>query len=290
MLAPQLNMSLHVAGRLYCDVLDHALYQLVLGAPEVLLERSPRDAEADDRHPVDLIATFMGAHAVPDGQEADAYVDRVIEKQLPAVADQGIASFCDVFCEAGVFSVAQSRRVLEAAREEGLAPKIHAEEFERIGGAKLAADIGAVSADHLLQATEADAEALADAGVTPVLLPGTAFTLDTPCADPGLFASAGADVAVATDFNPNCFSQSMEFAIDLACHGMRLSPGDAVRSATAVASDALALEDGTGTLDAGEPGDLVVADVPDYEHLPYNFGVSNVETVLADGEVVSRAG
>ncbi len=246
--------------------------------------------EADARHPVDLIATFMGAHAVPDGRETDGYVDHVIEKQLPAVADQGIATFCDVFCEAGVFSVAQSRRVLEAARDLGLAPKIHAEEFERIGGAGLAADLGAVSADHLLQATAADAEALADAGVTPVFLPGTAFTLDTPYADPGLFASAGADVAVATDFNPNCFSQSMEFAIDLACHGMRMSPGDALRSATAVASDALALDDGTGTLDAGAPGDLVVADVPDYEHLPYNFGVSNIETVLADGEVVSRAG
>ncbi|MFB6297818.1 MAG: imidazolonepropionase [Salinirussus sp.] len=282
-----------------CDHLDTMLahgtttaevksgYGLSVDAELKLLEAV---AEADDRHPVDIVATFMGAHAVPEGQGADGYVDRVVETQLPAVAEQGVARFCDVFCEDGVFSVEQSRRVLEAGRERGLAPKIHAEEFERIGGAGLAADLEAVSADHLLQATGVDARALADAGVTPVMLPGTAFTLDTPYADPDLFASAGADVAVATDFNPNCFSQSMEFAVDLACHGMRMTPGDALRGATAIASDALALDDSTGTLDAGAPGDLVVADVPDYEHLPYNFGVSNTRTVLKEGEVVYRAG
>jgi imidazolonepropionase len=262
-------------------------YGLSVDAEVKLLEAI---AEADDRHPVDLVATFMGAHAVPEGQGADEYVDSVVERQIPAVADQGVATFCDVFCEHGVFSVEQSRCVLEAGREAGLAPKIHAEEFERIGGAGLAADLEAVSADHLLQATSVDARALAEASATPVMLPGTAFTLDTPYADPELFASAGSDVAIATDFNPNCFSQSMEFALDLACHGMRMAPGDALRGATAVAGDALALEDGTGTLDAGAPGDLVVADVPDYEHLPYNFGVSNTQTVLKGGEVVYSAG
>jgi imidazolonepropionase len=247
-------------------------------------------AEADARHPVDLVATFMGAHAVPEGVETEAYVDRVVDEQLPAVARQDVAAFCDVFCEEGVFSVEQSRRVLDAGREHGLAPKIHAEEFERVGGARLAADVGAVSADHLLQATGGDADALAEAGVVPVLLPGTAFTLDTAYADPGLFASAGAEVAVATDFNPNCFSQSMEFAIDLACHGMRMAPADALRAATTVAADAVDAGSGTGTLEEGAPGDLVVADVPDFEHAPYNFGVSTTETVLKGGEVVYRAG
>jgi imidazolonepropionase len=247
-------------------------------------------AEADARHPVDLVATFMGAHAVPDGVGTDEYVDRVVDEQLPAVADQGVADFCDVFCEDGVFSVEQSRRVLAAGRDHGLTAKVHAEEFEHLGGAQLAADLGGASADHLLQATASDAEALAEAGVTPVLLPGTAFTLDTPYADPDLFTAAGAEVAVATDFNPNCFSQSMEFAIDLACHGMRMAPGGAVRAATVVAAGALDADDGAGTLEPGAPGDVVVADVPDYEHLPYNFGVSTTETVLKDGEVVSRAG
>jgi imidazolonepropionase len=262
-------------------------YGLSVGAELKLLDAV---AEADARHPVDLVATFMGAHAVPDGVDTEGYVDRVVGEQLPAVAERDVATFCDVFCEEGVFTVEQSRRVLEAGRDHGLLSKIHAEEFERVGGAQLAADLGAVSADHLLRATAADAEALADAGVVPVLLPGTAFTLDTPYADPDLFASADTAVAVATDFNPNCFSQSMEFAIDLACHGMRMTPGAALRAGTTVAADAVDADDGAGTLDAGAPGDVVVADVPDYKHIPYNFGVSTTETVLKDGEVVYRAG
>jgi len=260
-------------------------YGLSAGAEVKLLDAI---GAADERHPVDLVATFMGAHAVPEGRETDAYVDEVVDEQLPAAADR--AAFCDVFCEAGVFSVEQSRRVLAAGCEHGLAPKVHAEEFERLGGAQLAADLGATSADHLLQATAADADALAAAGVTPVLLPGTAFALGTDYADPDLFAAAGADVAVATDFNPNCFSQSMEFAIDLACHGMRTPPGEAVRAATATAASALDLADGTGTLAEGAPGDLVVADVPSHEHLPYNFGVRTTETVLKGGRVVHDGG
>jgi imidazolonepropionase len=242
--------------------------------------------DADERHPVDVVPTFMGAHAVPDGWETDDYVDHVIEEQLPAVADRGLAEFCDVFCEEGIFSVEQSRRVLAAGSEHGLTPKIHAEEFERIGGAELAAELGAASADHLLQATPEDARALADAGVVPVLLPGTAFALDADYADPEQFAAAGAEVAIATDFNPNCFSQSMEFAVDLACHGMRMDPGSAVRAATAGAAAAIDRPDGPGRLREGDLGDIVIADVPDYEHVPYNFGVSTVETVLKAGKIV----
>jgi imidazolonepropionase len=244
--------------------------------------------EADRRHPIDVVPTFMGAHAVPDDLSTEAYVDAVIDEQLPAVADQGIAEFCDVFCEAGVFSVAESRRILRAGRDHGLTPKVHAEEFERLGGAGLAADLGAASADHLLQATPADAEALAAAGVTPVLLPGTAFALDADYADPDLFAAVDRPVAVATDFNPNCFSQSVEFAVDLACHGMRMAPREAIRAATATAAEAIDRTDGTGRLVAGAPGDVLVADVPDHEHVPYNFGVRTVETVLKGGEVVHR--
>ena len=246
--------------------------------------------EADERHPIDLVPTFMGAHSVPSGWGTDNYVDHVIDDQLPAVADAGLAAFCDVFCEAGIFSVDQSRRVLAAGQEYGLTPKIHAEEFERIGGAELAAELGATSADHLLQATPADADALADADVVPVLLPGTAFALDADYADPAQFAAAGAEVAIATDFNPNCFSQSMEFAVDLACHGMRMGPGSAIRAATVGAAAAIDRSDDLGRLREGAPGDLVIADVPDHEHVPYNFGVSTVETVLKAGEVVYDAG
>jgi imidazolonepropionase len=243
-------------------------------------------AAADARHPVDVVPTFMGAHAVPEGQDADDYTDTVVDEQLPAVAEQGVAEFCDVFCEEGVFSVEQSRRVLEAGMDHGLAPKVHAEELAHIGGSQLAADLGAVSADHLLHATDADAAALAEAGVTPVLLPGTAFSLGAEYADLAQFTDAGATVAVASDFNPNCHSQSMGMAVALACVGMGMAPRDAIDAATRGGALALDRSDGTGTLREGAPGDLVVLDASSHAHVPYSFGVNRVATVLKDGAVV----
>ncbi|RXK50049.1 imidazolonepropionase [Halorientalis pallida] len=244
-------------------------------------------ARADERHPVDVVPTFMGAHAVPGGTDADAYVERVVTEQIPAVAQQGVARFCDVFCEADVFSVAQSRRVLDAGRDHGLVPKVHAEEFTRLGGAQLAADLGAASADHLLHATADDAEALAAAGVVPVLLPGTAFALGADYADPDRFSEAGTRPAVATDLNPNCHAPSMGFAVALACSGMGMAPLDAVVAATRRGADALALDDGTGTLTAAAPGDLLILDAPSHVHVPYTPGVTVVETVLKRGAVVA---
>jgi len=260
-------------------------YGLSLDAERKLLEAVAR---ANERHPIDLVPTFLGAHAVPADAEPDAYVDRVVDEQLPSIADADLAVFCDVFCDEGAFTHDQSRRILEAGIDHGLTPKIHAEEFDHRNGAKLAAELGAASADHLLQATPDDAAAMAEASVTPVLLPGTAFALDVPYADPTLFQDAGLSVALATDFNPNCYSQSMEFAMSLACNGMRMAPADALRGATQHAAEALALTDGTGTLQEGAPGDLVVADVPRFEYIPYNAGVRTTETVLKSGEVVHR--
>jgi imidazolonepropionase len=246
-------------------------------------------ARADARHPVDVVPTFMGAHAVPEDRGADDYVEAVIDEQLPAVADQGIAEFCDVFCEADVLSVEQSRRVLDAGEAHGLVPKVHAEEFTRLGGAQLAADLGATSADHLLHATEEDAAALAAADVVPVFLPGTAFSLGADYADPGSFVEAGAPVAVATDFNPNCHSRSMGFAVALACVEMGMPPSRALVAATRNA--ALAVDrPGSGTLRPGAPADLAVLDAPSHVHVPYTLGENLVSTVLKDGEVVSDEG
>ncbi|MDH5020917.1 imidazolonepropionase [Halobacterium rubrum] len=248
------------------------------------------EAAAAD-HPVDVVATFLGAHAVPDGTDTDDYVDEVVDEQIPAAAEHGAAEFCDVFCEEGVFTVEQSRRVLEAGREHGLTPKIHAEEFTRLGSAQLAADLGAASADHLLHANREDAEALADADVRPVLLPGTAFALGEDYADPEQFEAAGAPVALATDLNPNCYSQSMGFVVALACNGMRMAPADALLGATTRAARAIDRDgDGTGTLREGTAADLLVADGPSHVHVPYNFGVNSVETVLKDGSVVASGG
>ncbi|MFB6220246.1 MAG: imidazolonepropionase [Halolamina sp.] len=242
---------------------------------------------ADERHPIDVVPTFMGAHAVPEGRDADAYTETVVSEQLPAVADQGVAEFVDVFCEEDVFSVEQSRRVLEAGREAGLEPKIHAEEFVRLGGSQLAAEIGAVSADHLLHATAADARALAEAGIVPVLLPATAFSLGADYADPDQFLDAGAPVALASDFNPNCYSQSMPFTVALGCVGMGMTPAQSLLGATVNGAAALDRTGGVGTLVEGASADLAVLNAHSYVHVPYNFGVNPVETVLKDGEIVA---
>ena len=245
-------------------------------------------------HPVRVVPTFMGAHAVPPDATAEEYVDRVIDDQLPAVADQGIARFCDVFCDEGAFTAEQARRVLEAGRTHGLTPKLHADEFARIGGSTLAADLRATSADHLLQSTTDDADQLAAAGVTPVFLPATALALDTPYANPRPFLAAGGEIALATDFNPNCHAPALPFTATLGCVGMRLTPAEAVRAITTGGAAALAtdpeqvpaLPPHVGQLTPGSPGDAVVVDVPSLDHLPYRFGDNRVCAVVIDGAVV----
>nr|WP_223174085.1 imidazolonepropionase [Haloferax sp. AS1] len=242
---------------------------------------------ADSDHPVDVIPTFMGAHAVPRGADAEEYTESVVSDQLPAVAAQGIAEFCDVFCERGVFTAEQSRRILDAGRDHGLTPKIHADEFAAIGGTDVAASVGAASADHLLHTDDEGRDTLVDAGVTPVLLPGTAFGLGADYADARAFLDAGHEVALATDFNPNCFARSMSFVATLASVGMRMTPHEAIRGVTSAAAGALDRDDGTGTLRAGAPADAVVLDVPTASHLSYRFDTNPVSTVLKSG-VVAR--
>lgn len=238
-------------------------------------------AQADANHPIDVIPTFMGAHVVPNEQTAEAYVTDVITDQLPAVADSAV--FCDVFCDEGAFDVAQSRRILEAGRDHGLAPKIHADEFANIGASDLAADIEATSADHLLQSSTTDIDTLAAADVTPVVLPGAAFSLGEAYADARMIRERGGTLALGTDFNPNCHSESMAMSVALACAEMDLSPGEALMGATHGGAQALDLTDGTGTLREGAPGDLVILDAPSHVHIPYSFGVNRVNTVLKGG-------
>jgi len=237
---------------------------------------------ADDRHPVDVVPTFMGAHAIPDDREADDYIEEVVDEQTPAVAEQGIAEFCDVFCEEGVFSVEQSRRAIEAGVAAGMTPKVHAEELAHIGGTQLAAEVSAASADHLLHATDDDLEALADAGVTPVLLPGTAFGLGAEYPDAERFFEAGTNVAVATDFNPNCHAENMGFALSLACVECGMTPAEALLAGTHNGAAALDRDD-RGTLTEGDRGDLVVLDAPSHVHVPYSYGVNRVDRVVKDG-------
>ena len=241
---------------------------------------------ADHAHPIDLISTFLGAHAVPPELDQRGYVDHVIEEQLPAVVETGLAEFGDVFCDEGAFTIEESRAILEAIDATGLGTKIHADEFTRLGGARLAAEVGAVSADHLLQSTEEDAKILASAGVVPVLAPGTAFTLGMDYADAAMFIDVGAWPALASDFNPNCHLQSMVAAIQFACHGMGMTPAAAIRGATVEAARSVGRADEVGHLREGAIGDLVVADVPSHVHLAYQFGTNHVSKVIKGGNLV----
>jgi len=242
-------------------------------------------------HEVDLIPTFLGAHAVPPERrhDPDGYVRLVIDEMLPAVVEEDLAEFCDVFCEAGAFTPEQSRAVLEAGLEAGLDPKIHADELSDLGGAALAADLEAVTADHLLCASDDGLAAMANAGTIAVLLPGTAFFLGLPYARARRMIEIGVAVAVGTDFNPGTSpTYSMPMAVALACLGMRLTPAEAIAASTINAAHAIGAAEEVGSLEAGKAADVLILDLPDYRHLPMHFGVNPVHVAIKRGQVVRR--
>jgi imidazolonepropionase len=246
-------------------------------------------AALDRAHPVDVVPTFMGAHAVPPEYKgrADAFVDFLLAEVVPEVAGRKLAEFCDVFCEQNVFSVAQSRRLLAGAAAAGLRPKLHADEIVPLGGAELAAEIGAVSADHLLHASDEGLRRMAAAGVVATLLPTTAFSLREPYARGRAMIDAGCAVALATDFNPgSCFSESIPLAAALAALYMQLSPEEIVTALTLNGAAAVGRAERIGSLEPGKQGDLVLLEHPSYRFIPYHLGVSTVEKVIKRGGVV----
>jgi imidazolonepropionase len=248
---------------------------------------------ASRRHPVEIVPTFLGAHSVaPEYRgRGDAYIDFVIKEVLPEVARLGLARFCDVFCEEGVFSVDQSRKLLLAASRLGLRPKLHADEIVRTGGAELAAELGAISADHLLRSSEKGLERMAGANVVAVLLPGTPFTLmQKEHADARAMVSMGLPVALGTDFNPNCMTESMPFIIALAGYNMRMTPSEALAASTINAACAIGVQENVGSLEPGKLADIAVLDAPNHMHIPYHFGVNLVETVIKRGRTVVSGG
>ncbi len=250
--------------------------------------------------PWTLVPTFIGAHAVPAeyAGRAEAFVDLVADEMLPAVRDRLVADgraaagklgcYCDVFCEEGAFSVAQSRRILERARELGFGLKIHADEFAGLGGTALAVELGAASADHLVHTPDSDIAALGRSDTVAVGLPGTPFGLGQDAYTPaGKILAAGGLLALASDLNPGTtWCESMQMVIAIACRYMRLTPAQAIAAATINAAQAVGLEREVGSLEPGKQADVLLLDMPDYRQLGYRYGTNLVRTVVKSGQVV----
>lgn len=243
---------------------------------------------------VELVPTFLGAHAIPVEyqDDADGYVQLIIDKMLPLVARDGLAEFCDVFCEEGVFTVEQSRRILMAARELGMRPKVHSDEIKPLGGTEMAAELGAVSADHLMETSETGIQALAESGTVAVLLPATTFCLmGDKYASAREMIGAGVAVALASDFNPgSCPVNSLQIVMGIACRQLKLTPAEIINAATINAAHALGRADQVGSLETGKEADLVIFDAPNYQYLMYRFGTNLVDTVVKSGQVVVGEG
>ena len=249
-------------------------------------------AELNAEGPWELVPTFLGAHAVPAEYRADreGYIRSLCTEMLPEVARQGLAEFCDVFCENGVFSVDESRRILTRARDLGLRLKLHADELSPLGGAELAAEVGAVSADHLLCISDKGIDALAASYTVATLLPGTAFFLGAAYAPARRLIERDVAVALASDCNPGtCMTENLPLIGSMACTQMGMRPGEVVTALTLHAAAALARRDRLGSLTPGKQGDVIVCNVPDYRDIFYHFGINHVECVVKRGRVVHTA-
>ncbi len=241
----------------------------------------------DESHPVHLVATFLGAHSVPDeySGRADDYVTLVVDQMLPVVAERNPGAFCDVFCDEGAFSLAQAERILVAARALGLRLKAHSDEFAALGCTELAAALGATSIDHLVATTPAGLDALAPSGTVAVLLPGTTFGLASRrYAAAREFVGRGVPVALGTDLNPGtCPCPSLPFIVALATRSLGLTPAEALVACTRNAAYASGCGDSAGQIAPGRPADLTLFDTDDYRDIAYQFGVNPVAGVLVGG-------
>lgn len=246
-------------------------------------------AAAEDL-PCELTGCFLGAHAIPRNyrDRRDDYVDLVCEEMIPRVAEENLAAYCDVFCDRGAFTVDEARRVLETGREHGLIARIHADELTDAGAARLAAEIGAASADHLEFTSDDAIEAMAEAGVVGVLMPAVNLFLRTMdhAAPARKLLDAGCEIAIATDFNPgSAMTQDLALMTTLGCAIYQLTPGEALRSITVGAAKALRRDD-VGSIEVGQRANLTLLAVPGHRTVPYHFGHNHVEAVVYDGQFV----
>lgn len=266
---------------------------------ELRLLRAILHLDRDSHQALDLVPTFLAAHAIPREfrDDPEGYVQMVVEEMLPAAAalweeetageERPSPLFCDVFCDEGAFDLRQSRRILERARSLGMGLKIHADEFVPLGGTALAVELGAVSADHLVCTPEDELRSLAASSTLAVSLPGTPFGLGPSRYTPArTFLEAGGALALATDLNPGtCYCESMPLIIALACRTMRLTSAEAIAAATINAAHAIGWGRRVGSLEVGKQADLLILDLPDYRHLAYRFGTNPVEVVIKRGQI-----
>ena len=239
--------------------------------------------------PVELAATFMGAHALPEeyrGRRED-YIRLLCDEMIPAAAREGLAEFCDVFCETGVFTARESRTILEAGLGCGLAPKVHADEIDAIGGSQLAGALGAVSAEHLIVCPPEGIRSLAEGGTVACCLPATSFYLGAAYAPVRDMITAGVPVAVATDFNPgSCPGSSLQLAMNIACLKYRMTPEEVLTAVTLNAAAAIRRAGRIGSVEPGKQADLLLWDAPDLDYICYRFGSNLVHTVMKKGRLV----
>ncbi len=249
-------------------------------------------AELNAEGPLELVPTFLGAHAVPPEYRSngDGYLRLLLDDMLPEIARTGLARFCDVFCETGVFSLDESERLLTKARDLGMGLKLHADELTPLGGAELATRMGATSADHLLCIRETGIDALAKSGTIATLLPGTAFFLGLSYAPARKLIERGVAVALASDCNPGtCPTENLPLVGAMACTQMKMLPAEAIVALTLNAAAALGCSDRLGSLKVGKQADVIICDVPNHRHLFYHFGINHVEKVIKAGRVVFPA-
>jgi imidazolonepropionase len=240
-------------------------------------------------HCMDAVSTFMGANAVPPeySGNSEEYVGLIIGEMIPKVVEKGLAEFCDVFCERGTFSLEQTKRILVRGKNHGLKPKIHADEMSMLGGAEIAADVGAVSAEHLLFSSVEGIKAMAEKGVIAVLLPAAAFSLMMGrYADARLMIDCGVPVALGTGFSADCWVENQQLVVAMACHFMRMTPAEAITAATVNAAFAVNRAGEVGSLEVGKRADVIILNVPNHKFLGYRFGVNLVDKVIKNGRLV----
>ncbi len=249
--------------------------------------------QLDNEGPINLVPTFLGAHAVPPEFQGRSheYARIICEEWIPEIARRQLATFCDVFCEKGVFEIEDSRRILSAGKRAGLLPRIHADEFYPLGGAELAAEVGAVSADHLLYASQVGLEQMRDRGVIATLLPAAPLTLMLDkYADARRIISEGIPVALGSDLSPSCWLENHQLVMGLACYKLKMTPAEALTAATINAAHSIRRALEIGSIEVGKRADIVILDAPDFRFLGYRLGSNLVDTVVKNGKAVVRNG